>query len=123
MKDAYGNPISGVAVDLSVDGSAVETDPGATDASGSTIGSVTNTVAEPVTVTATAGGQLLNDTATITFVAGLVSASASEIEADSSITADGVSASAILVTARDAHGNPISGATVVLSALPKAPTP
>jgi hypothetical protein len=116
--DAYGNPISGVAVDLTVDGSAVETDPGATGASGSTVGSVTNTVAELDTVTATADGQPLIDTASILFVAGPVSASASGIVATSPIVADGVTASTITVTARDAQGNPVSGATVALSALP-----
>src|SRR6185437_10818370 len=58
-------------------------------------------------------------TATVVVNAGAVSAAQSTVTATSPIVA-GSGTSTITVTARDASGNPIQGATVVLAATPTA---
>lgn len=120
--DTFANPLSGVTVDLSAtspSGLSDVTDPGGvTGSDGVASGVVTNTVAETVTMTATANGQPLGGNAIVVFQAGAVDADSSTIDAvPSAVAADG-SQSTITVTARDNTGNPISGATVLLSVDP-----
>src|SRR5207302_869727 len=67
------------------------------------------------TVSATVNAVAITQTATVVVNAGTVSASQSTVSATSPIAA-GSGTSTITVTARDANGNPIQGATVVLAA-------
>ncbi|MFZ6029544.1 MAG: carboxypeptidase regulatory-like domain-containing protein [Chloroflexota bacterium] len=68
VRDGYGNPISGIPVTLAASGSATVTQPtAATNAYGVTYGAVRDSVGEVVTVTASAGGVSLVNTATLAF--------------------------------------------------------
>ncbi len=117
-KDAGGNPISGATVVLAATGTGnTLVQPAAlTDPSGVATGTLSSTVVESKTVSATVNGVSLNQTATVTVTAGSVSASQSTLGASPSSIQAGNGTSTITVTARDAGGNPISGATVVLAA-------
>ena len=117
-KDANGNPVSGATVVLAVTGTGnTLTQPAAlTDASGVATGTLSSTVAEGKTVSATVSGTALTATAAVTVTAGAVSASASTVAAaPASITAGGASTT-ITVTAKDANGNAVGGLTVILAA-------
>ncbi|HEV8305278.1 MAG TPA: invasin domain 3-containing protein, partial [Gemmatimonadales bacterium] len=89
---------------------------GPTNASGVATGTLSSTVAGSKTVSATINGVAITQTATVTVTAGSVSASQSSVTASPTSITAGSGTSTITVTARDANGNPISGATVVLSA-------
>jgi hypothetical protein len=120
-KDASGNPISGATVVLSATGTGntVTQPAGPTDANGVATGTLSSTVAETKTVSATAGGTAITQTATVTVTAALpepVSATQSTVTAAPTSIALGSGSSTITVTAKDASGNPISGAAVVLAA-------
>ncbi|NIM18997.1 MAG: hypothetical protein GTO51_01270 [Candidatus Latescibacteria bacterium] len=122
VKDAFANPIDSVTVTLSATGSASVNDPaGPTNPDGVAVGSGTNLVAETVIVRAVADGDTLSDSATVVFVPGDVDADSSLVAATSPVTADGVDKSIITVTARDANGNPVSGASVTLSVSSEQP--
>jgi adhesin/invasin len=118
--DDNSNPIEGATVVLSATGSGnTVTQPvGTTNASGVVTGTLSSTVAEAKTVSATVNFTPITQTAAVTVTAGAVSATQSSVSASpTTITAsDGSSASTIMVTARDANDNPIEGATVVLAA-------
>jgi adhesin/invasin len=116
--DANGNPIQGTMVVLAATGTGnTVTQPAApTDANGQATGTLSSTVPENKTVSATIDGLAITQTATVTVTTGGVSASQSTVSASpTSISAAGGS-STITVTARDASGNPIQGATVTLAA-------
>lgn len=119
VKDDAGVPISGATVVLSATGAGnALTQPAAvTNASGVATGTLSSTVAGTKTVSATANGTLITQTATIEVTEPPpVSASQSTVTANpASIAANGGS-STITVTVKDGSGVPISGATVVLSA-------
>jgi hypothetical protein len=117
-KDASGNPISGATVELSATGTGnTLTQPAApTDANGVASGAFSSTVAEVKTISAKANGTAITQTATVTATAGPVSGSQSTVVAAPTSIAPGSETSTITVTAKDANGNPISGATVVLAA-------
>lgn len=117
VNNGSGQPISGATVVLAATGSGnTLVQPGVTNASGVATGTLSSTVAEPKTVSATANGVPLTQTASVTVTSGGVSASQSTLgTAPTSISADGGS-STITVTARDGAGNPVSGVTVVLAA-------
>src|SRR5690606_18374126 len=90
---------------------------GPSDADGLVTFTVTNTVAEQVTYTATTGGTQIDQTAAVTFTAGSVSPVTSTVTASpTSVTADGEGTSTITVTLRDATGNAIPGPAVTLAA-------
>src|SRR5712692_5373285 len=116
-KDAGGNPISGATVVLSATGTGnTLTQPaGPTDANGVATGTLGSTVAQSKTVSAKINGTAITQTATVTVVPGPVSASQSSVVAAPPTIAPGGATSTITVTAKDASGNPISGATVVLA--------
>jgi hypothetical protein len=119
VTDQWGNPKSGVTVTLACTGDGNHTNPGGgTDGNGAATGSVADTTAESVTVSATAGGFLLDDKPQIVFVPGLVSASRSDVVADSPVVADDATQGQITVTAMDANGNLVSGSSVILSVTP-----
>ena len=117
-KDGSGNPMSGVTVVLSATGSGnTLTQPaGTTNASGVATGTLRSTVAGQKTVSATGGGTLITQTATVTVTAGPLSASQSTVSVSPASITAGAGSSTITVTAKDALGNPISGATVILAA-------
>ena len=117
LKDATGNPISGVAgsafaINVSGSGQAGAVSTGPT--SGTYTFPVTNTTAETVTVTVSVSGVQLTPQPSITFVSGGVSAAQSSASASptTGVTADGAAASTVTVTLEDASGNPISGAAI-----------
>src|SRR6266511_108295 len=118
VKDANGNPISGATVVLSVTGSGnTLTQPsGPTNSSGVATGTLSSTVAEAKTISASANGTAITQTASVTVSPGPVSASQSTVTASPTSIPAGAGTATITVTAKDADGNPISGATVVLAA-------
>jgi len=67
-KDGFGNPVSGATVVLAATGSGnTLTQPaGPTGANGVATGTLSSTVAEPKTISATAGGTAITQTATVT---------------------------------------------------------
>ena len=118
VKDASGAPISGASVVLAATGTGnTLTQPaGLTDANGVASGTLASTVAGPKTVSATANGTPISQTAAVMVTAGPVSAARSTVTATPSAIAPGKETSTITVTAKDGFGNPVSGATVVLAA-------
>jgi adhesin/invasin len=115
--DANGNPVAGATVVLAASGSGnTLTQPGSTtSSSGVATGTFSSTGVGPHTVTATINGVAINDNSVITVTPGPVSASQSSVDASPDQVPVGAS-STITVTARDAGGNPIQGATVQLAA-------
>jgi hypothetical protein len=75
-----------------------------------------STVAESKTVSATIDGAATSQTAAVTVTPGPVSGTQSTLTASPTTIAPDTGVSTIGVTARDAHGNRIGGATVVLAA-------
>ena len=118
VKDASGTPISGASVVLAATGTGnTLTQPtGLTDGNGVVTGTLASTAAGTKTVSATANGTPLNQTAAVTVTAGPVSAAQSTVTAAPATIAAGSGTSTITVTAKDDFGNPVSGATVVLAA-------
>jgi Invasin, domain 3/Bacterial Ig-like domain (group 1)/Calcineurin-like phosphoesterase len=131
-RDADNNPIAGMTVVLSATGPGKTlTQPSApTDANGVATGAISSITAGAKTVSATADGAAIIQTATVTVTAGALSATQSTISPLPASIAPGGETSTIRVTANDDYGNPISGATVALSATgsgntltqPSAPT-
>ena len=118
VRDAGGNPISGANVVLSATGTGntIVQPSGPSDASGIVTGTLSSTAAGSKTVSATANGTAITQTAVVSVTPGPVSSTASTVTATPTSIAAGTETSTITVTAKDANGNPISGATVVLSA-------
>jgi hypothetical protein len=116
--DANSAPVSGATVFLSATGTGnAITQPGAvTGADGVATGTLSSTVAEGKIVSAKANGTTITQTATVTVTPGPVSASQSTVVAAPASIVPISGSSTITVTAKDANGNPISGATVVLAA-------
>jgi hypothetical protein len=118
-RDTYANGLSGVTVAVSATGTGNTILPpsSTTDASGVTTATLASTKAESKTVSATVNGSAITNTATVVFIAGGVSASASTVVASpTTVTANGVATSTITVTVTDASGNPLQGQGVVLTA-------
>jgi hypothetical protein len=117
VKDANDAPIGDATVVLSATGTGnTLTQPASpTDPNGVTTGTLSSTVAEIKTVSATANGTAITQTARVSVAAGPVSTSQSSVVAAPTVVTPGGS-STITVTAKDDHGNPINGATVVLAA-------
>ncbi|HMH83738.1 MAG TPA: invasin domain 3-containing protein, partial [Gemmatimonadales bacterium] len=118
VKDGSGAPVSGATVVLAATGAGnTLTQPaGLTDGNGVATGMLRSTGAGTKTVSATASGTLLSQTAAVTVTAGPVSAAQSTVAASPSSFQAGSGSSTITVTAQDGFGNPLSGATVVLAA-------
>src|SRR5207302_1999148 len=116
-RDASGNPVQGATVVLAATGGGnTLTQPAATtNASGVATGTLSSTVAESKTVSATIDGVVIPQTASVDANAGTVSADQSTIGATSRPTA-GRGPYTTLFRARDASGNLVQGATVVLAA-------
>ena len=118
VRDAGGNPISGATVLLAATGSGntVTQPSGTTNASGVASGALSSTVAETKTVSAMANGTLITQVATVTVKPGPVSASQSSVGASPASIQVATGTATLAVTAKDANGNPLSGATVALLA-------
>jgi adhesin/invasin len=117
-RDQFGNPLEGTAVVLTVTGTGnTVTQPGTTDASGMATGTLSATGAGDKVVSATIGGTGITQIATVTVTPAGVSAGHSTVTAAPDAITAGSEVATITVTARDAFGNPIDGATVVLAAL------
>jgi uncharacterized repeat protein (TIGR01451 family) len=122
LKDAAGATIAGKHVTLGQDGSSTVSPAGAgsdtTNADGRATFSVTDTIAETVTYTATddTDGITVDQTAQVSFTAGAVSVGASTVSAfPTSVPANGDSSSTITVTLYDGGFNPVAGKQVSLS--------
>jgi hypothetical protein len=116
-RDAFDNPIQGAAVALSSTGTNNSiSQPGATNASGVTTGTMSSTRAESKTVSATIGGVLVTQTAGVTVNPAGVSTTQSTVGASPSTieAGNGANPSTVTVTVRDGFGNAIQGATVIL---------
>jgi adhesin/invasin len=115
-RDAFNNVITGQPVVLSSTGSNnTFGQPGATNVSGQTTGTISSTTAESKTVSATINGTLITPTASVTVVA----AAAASMTMTNSGTMNNQSATvntnvavAPSVTVVDAFGNPVSGQSV-----------
>ena len=117
VKDGSGNPVSGATVALAATGSGntLIQPTSTTNSNGVATGSLSSSVAEVKTISATANGVAVTQTAAVTVTAGSVSASQSSVTAAPATIAVGGGASTITVTVKDSSGNPVSGATVVLA--------
>ncbi len=104
IRDAYGNPVPGVAVSVATSGGTLSSGSATTGADGSASVTVSSTVAGTVTVTLSFGGGSLD--VPVTFVAA--PAAALVLSGLPGSTTAGSAASAT-VTARDAYGNVASG--------------
>jgi Big-like domain-containing protein/invasin-like protein len=115
-RDAGGNPLSGASVVLGATGTGnTLTQPvGSTDASGIATGTLSSSIAETKTVSATINGTAIRQTASIAVDA--VSATQSTVSATPASIAAVCGRSIITVTARDAAGTPLGGAPVTLTA-------
>ncbi|MGE5144961.1 MAG: Ig-like domain-containing protein [Acidobacteriota bacterium] len=116
-KDANGQPVSGATVLLSATGTGnTLTQPsGPTGANGVATGTLASTVAEAKTISVKINGTAITQTATVKVVPAPVSASQSTVAAAPATIVPSSGTATITVTAKDAYGNPISGATVVLA--------
>jgi len=115
-RDAGGSVISGATVSLAQDGSSVISDGGITGTDGAFVFTVTNTNVEQVSYTATAGGTAITPTVAVDFVAPTVDAGQSTVSVNRTTRlANGDSTAIIIVTARDADGLAVSGASVSLA--------
>ena len=107
-RDGFGNPVAGATVALAVDGSGnTLTQPvGPTDADGVATGRLSSTAAGSRTVTATAGGVALEQSATVTVQPGAPTASTSSATVPGGRAG---SATTIEIQLKDAFGNPVPG--------------
>ena len=114
VRDASNAPMSGVSVTLAATGSGnTLSTPAPTDANGQTTATISSTVEESKTITASAAGVTLGQTA-VTFLAP-VSGSQSTLTSSASTFAAGGSVT-ITVTLRNSAGTPADGIPVTLTA-------
>jgi adhesin/invasin len=117
VRDANGDPISGSSVELAATGAGnTLSAPGLTDANGVLTGTLSSTVAGEKVVSATASGTAITQTASVTVTAEVADAGQSTVVAVPNSITVGTGSAAITVTAQDAHGNRVAGATVELAA-------
>jgi large repetitive protein len=118
VRTSGGAPIGGVPVRIGSDGgrAVAITQPGSVTAgSGIAIGSITSTVAQTATLRTIADYVLLDASPAVSVTSGTISTSLTTVRrTDSLVTTHGDS-SMLEITARDAQGNVISGATVSVS--------
>jgi hypothetical protein len=118
VRDAQGTPLPNVPVQISVSGSGNSvTQPGSTNASGVATGSFTSTVAEGKTVSATAGGVQIQQTASVTVTAP--PPPTADPSQSTATVPNGVAGTATVITvqARTTSGAPMTtgGATVTVT--------
>jgi hypothetical protein len=117
-RDANGNVIAGLPVTLAATGTGnTLTQPAVvTDVNGVATGSLASTVAAAKTVSATIDGTEITQTAAVTVTAGGISVAQSTVAVSASTIAAAVGSTDVTVTVRDAFGNGVAGATVVIAA-------
>ncbi|HKT60756.1 MAG TPA: Ig-like domain-containing protein [Gemmatimonadales bacterium] len=112
VRDGDGNPIAGQSVTLSATGGGVSlTQPGVTDASGTTTGQLSATVSGDHAVTAVSSGVTLG-TKTITVTAGPAALDRSTVNVPTGTA--GVE-TVVTVQLQDGFGNPVTGAAAQLT--------
>ncbi|MFN9203445.1 MAG: Ig-like domain-containing protein [Gemmatimonas sp.] len=113
-RSAAGLPLAGVPVQLGGIGRAlgITQPPLATDAVGVATATITTATAQAATLRAIADYTLLAGAPSLTVTAGAVDASASTLRLTDPALSTGGDTTLVEVTARDAHGNPMSGANV-----------
>ena len=111
-RDAGGNPISGLAVVLGVIGAATTTPIGPTNGSGQATSTLTATVAGTKVVSATVGGTLLAQTATVTVVASTPTQIAALVTTGPSVRFGQAVSPAPSIQVRDQFNNGVPGVTV-----------
>ncbi len=120
LKDAKGNPVAGKTVTLAKSGgsSVISAASGPSNSSGVVTFTVTDTVVEATTYSATDTTDSVGITAiaVVTFTAGTPTAGQSTVSASAAtVPANGSSTATITVTLRDAFSNPVAGKTVTLA--------
>jgi photosystem II stability/assembly factor-like uncharacterized protein len=126
LLDAAGNPIPDLDVFLRADGDSTANlqQLNATDAQGTTQGTLTSPVEDLVTFTATAGGVMLSAHPTVTFTVGPPSMLVFSVP-PTSTTAGATIAPAVQVTVEDAEGRTVptnTGVTMAIGANPGSAT-
>ena len=119
VKDESDAPISGATVVLSAtgDGNTLTQPIGPTNTSGVATGTLSSTIAEVKTVSASANGTAITQTAAVEVTPPpAVSAAQSTVTADPTSIPATAGSSTITVTVMDESGAPMSGVTVELSA-------
>jgi hypothetical protein len=110
-RDASGNPVSGATVQIQATGTGnTITQPGLTNASGIATGTLWSTVPGAKTVSASANGVAITQTAAVTVTPGAPAALAF-LAQPSNVVAGGTITPAVQVGIRDALGNLVTGAT------------
>jgi photosystem II stability/assembly factor-like uncharacterized protein len=111
LLDAFGNPAPGQAVVLSASGSMnTFSQPAATDGTGSTSGTITSTVAEAKTISASVGATALAQSVGVTFQPG-PPAGLAFVTQPSAVRPGVAITPPVQVSARDAYGNLTAGLT------------
>ncbi|MCC6998013.1 MAG: Ig-like domain-containing protein [Deltaproteobacteria bacterium] len=116
--DGFGNPIPSVLVALAATGSGnTLSAPANTDLSGVYTGTIRSSDLGTKTVSASAGGSPITQTADVTFGPGPISAANSALTLDrwANLRADGTDVSTVTITARDTANRVIPGATAVVT--------
>lgn len=117
-RDLNGNVLAGLPVVLSSTGTGNSvTQPGLTDASGQASGTMSSTVAELKTISATIDGVTIDQTADVTVDAGQVSLARSSVTMKPPSITTGGSTSEIKAFAEDQFGNRIEGVLVKIFVL------
>jgi acetyl esterase/lipase len=111
VRDQFGNPVSGVVVNLAASGSGNTIDqPPATGSDGTALGGLRSTVAESKTVTGSIGGSAIADQTIVTVTPGPVAAISITPSPQASV--DAGATLQLVATTEDAFGNRITGAAV-----------
>jgi len=113
VKDAHGNPVSGVKVTFTADNGAVIGAIGTTGSDGTVNMALTSTVTGTSNVTASVNDS--HQTTAVRFIANSIvdTPQSSLIAAPPVIVANGSDRTTLMATLKDAAGNPLAGNTVV----------
>jgi hypothetical protein len=116
LRDNYGNPLIGITPNFSASGpSTTVTSSGSTSASGQAFASYRTGLAQNQNALVEAAGISLS--ASLLFLSVPTVAATSTLTASPNMVAgDGTASISLVTTARDSQGNPVSGASVALSA-------
>ncbi|WP_421178301.1 Ig-like domain-containing protein, partial [Aeromonas jandaei] len=114
VRDANGNPVSGVEVAFAAsNGAALSAANVTTGDDGVAVVTLTNTAAGVAQVTATVGD--VSQRVDTTFVAGAPATAGSTLTAGTASIVAGGAGSVITLTLRDANNNPVTGQTVTFA--------
>ncbi|MFA3760588.1 Ig-like domain-containing protein [Yersinia sp. 2466 StPb PI] len=113
IKDANGNPVSDQAVSFYANNNAVIASSGITDADGSVIMTLTNTISTVVTVTASVNGS--SQSVNVTFVTPANIASGNLKVVTDGAVANGTKTNSVKAIVTDGHNAPVSNQVVSFS--------